>query len=61
MEAAWLGGLPLMRGMTIVAGLIEVLFARAINRIRFLFTTTHGAAPWWLLSSLTRKSAQSSP
>jgi NCS2 family nucleobase:cation symporter-2 len=37
MEAAWLGGLPLMRGMTIAAGLVEVLFARAIHRIRFLF------------------------
>lgn len=37
MEAAWLGGLPLMRGMTIAAGLVEVLFARVIHRIRFLF------------------------
>ena len=36
-EAAWLGGLPLMRGMTIVAGLFEVLFARVIHRLRFLF------------------------
>jgi len=37
MTAAWLGGLPLMRGMTIVAGLVEIVFARALPRIRFLF------------------------
>ena len=37
MSAGWLGGLPLMRGMTIVAGLFEVLFARAIRRLGFLF------------------------
>jgi NCS2 family nucleobase:cation symporter-2 len=37
MNAAWLGGLPLMRGMTIAAGLFEVLFARAIRRLGFLF------------------------
>jgi NCS2 family nucleobase:cation symporter-2 len=37
MEAAWLGGLPLMRGMTIVAGLVEIVFARLLNRIKFLF------------------------
>lgn len=37
MSAAWLGGLPLMRGMTIVAGLFEALFARAIRRLGFLF------------------------
>jgi NCS2 family nucleobase:cation symporter-2 len=37
MSAAWLGGLPLMRGMTIAAGLFEALFARAIRRLRFLF------------------------
>ena len=36
-SAAWLGGLPLMRGMTIAAGLIEILFARVIHRIAFLF------------------------
>ncbi len=36
-EAAWMGGLPLMRGMTIVAGLIEVVFARFIRHLRFLF------------------------
>jgi len=37
MSAAWLGGLPLMRGMTIVAGLFEAVFARAVHRLRFLF------------------------
>ncbi len=37
MQAAWLGGLPLMRGMTIVAGLAEAFFARFVNRLRFLF------------------------
>lgn len=37
MEAAWLGGLPLMRGMTIAAGLVEAIFARVIHRLRSLF------------------------
>jgi NCS2 family nucleobase:cation symporter-2 len=37
MEAAWLGGLPLMRGMTIVAGLVEAIFSRMVNKIKFLF------------------------
>ncbi len=37
MEAAWLGGLPLMRGMTIAAGLFEALFSRVIHRLKFLF------------------------
>lgn len=36
-NAAWLGGLPLMRGMTIVAGLFEILCARFIPRLAFLF------------------------
>lgn len=36
-EAAWLGGLPLMRGMTIVAGIAELLFARLVHRLRRLF------------------------
>ena len=39
MAAAWLGGLPLMRGMTIVAGLVEMVFARFVHRLAFLFTT----------------------
>ena len=37
LEAAWLGGLPLMRGMTIVAGLTEIVFARIFDKIKFLF------------------------
>jgi xanthine permease XanP len=37
--AAWLGGLPLMRGMTIVAGVVELIFARMIHRVAFLFPT----------------------
>lgn len=37
MEAAWLGGLPLMRGMTIIAGLVEIVFARVLHRIKVLF------------------------
>ncbi len=37
MSAAWLGGLPLMRGMTIAAGLFEALFARVVSRLGFLF------------------------
>jgi NCS2 family nucleobase:cation symporter-2 len=37
MQAAWLGGLPLMRGMTIVAGLTEAVFSRFFTRLRTLF------------------------
>jgi xanthine permease XanP len=36
-QSAWLGGLPLMRGMTVIAGLIEIVFARIIHRLEFLF------------------------
>ena len=39
MSAAWLGGLPLMRGMTIAAGLVEMVFARYFHRLAFLFPT----------------------
>jgi NCS2 family nucleobase:cation symporter-2 len=39
MSAAWLGGLPLMRGMTIAAGLVEMVFARFVHRLAFLFPT----------------------
>jgi NCS2 family nucleobase:cation symporter-2 len=38
-EAAWLGGLPLMRGMTIVAGLIEAALAPLLRHLKFLFPT----------------------
>jgi xanthine permease XanP len=37
MSTAWLGGLPLMRGMTIAAGLIEIMFARLLHRLAFMF------------------------
>jgi xanthine permease XanP len=39
MAAAWLGGLPLMRGMTIAAGLVEMVFARFVHKLEFLFPT----------------------
>jgi xanthine permease XanP len=39
MAAAWAGGLPLMRGMTIAAGLVEAVFARLLPRLAFLFPT----------------------
>lgn len=38
-ESAWLGGLPLMRGMTMAAGLVEIVFARVLPRLAFLFPT----------------------
>ena len=37
--AAWLGGLPLMRGMTMAAGLVEVVFGKLLRRLEFLFPT----------------------
>lgn len=37
MQAAWLGGLPLMHGMIIIAGLCEALFSRIIHHLRYLF------------------------
>ena len=36
-QAAWLGGLPLMHGMTIISGIFEMLFSRVIQKLRFLF------------------------
>ena len=36
-EAAWVGGIPLMRGMTVVAGLFEVLFSQVVHKLRSLF------------------------
>jgi NCS2 family nucleobase:cation symporter-2 len=38
-HAAWIGGLPLMRGMTIIAGLFEALFSRIVHRLTSLFPT----------------------
>jgi NCS2 family nucleobase:cation symporter-2 len=37
MQAAWMGGFPLMRGMIIFAGLIEMLLANIVRKIQFLF------------------------
>ncbi len=37
MQAAWSGGFPLMRGMIVFAGLVEMFLARVISRLRFLF------------------------
>lgn len=39
MQAAWLGGLPLLHGMTLVAGAFEMLLSRFVHRLRFLFPT----------------------
>jgi xanthine permease XanP len=38
-QAAWLGGLPLLFGMTTVAGLFEALFSRVVRRLQILFPT----------------------
>ncbi len=37
LQAAWLGGLPLMHGMILIAGLFEACFAKVIRYIRRLF------------------------
>jgi xanthine permease XanP len=37
LTAAWIGGLPLMRGITIVAGLIEMLLAPVIQKLKNVF------------------------
>ncbi len=37
LSAAWIGGLPLMRGITIVAGLIEMLLAPVIQKLKNVF------------------------
>lgn len=39
MGTAWLGGLPLMRSMTVTAGLFEVIPGRVFHRLGFLFPT----------------------
>jgi xanthine permease XanP len=36
-QAAWMGGLPLMHGMTIVTGIFEVLFSRVVQKLRAFF------------------------
>ena len=37
LSAAWIGGLPLMRGITIVAGLIEMFLAPVIQKLKSVF------------------------
>ena len=37
LSAAWIGGLPLMRGITIVAGLVEILLAPVIQKLKSVF------------------------
>jgi len=37
LTAAWIGGLPLMRGITIVAGLIEMFLAPVIQKLKNVF------------------------
>jgi len=39
-QAAWLGGLPLMHGMIMLAGVFEALLSRVIGHLRFLFPNT---------------------
>ena len=39
MKAAWLGGLPLLAGMSLIAGFFETVFSRLIRKLRFLFPT----------------------
>lgn len=37
LSAAWTGGLPLMRGMTILAGLVEVVLAPIVQKLKNIF------------------------
>jgi xanthine permease XanP len=39
LSAAWIGGLPLMRGMIIIAGLVEMLLAPVVQKLRKVFPT----------------------
>jgi xanthine permease XanP len=39
LSAAWIGGLPLMRGMIIIAGLIEMALAPIVEKFRKVFPT----------------------
>ncbi len=39
LSAAWVGGIPLMRGMIIVAGLVEMMIAPMIQKLRKIFPT----------------------
>ncbi|MBU3916230.1 purine/pyrimidine permease [bacterium] len=37
MKAAWIGGIPLMAGMLLMAGFFESFFSRVVQKLRFLF------------------------
>ncbi len=37
LSATWIGGLPLMRGITIIAGLIEIFLAPAVQKLKSIF------------------------
>ncbi len=39
LSAAWVGGLPLMRGMIIIAGLIEMAIAPVVHKLKNIFPT----------------------
>jgi len=39
LQAAWIGGIPLMRGMIIIAGLIEMILAPIVQKLRKVFPT----------------------
>lgn len=39
LQAAWMGGIPLMRGMIIIAGLIEMILAPVVQKLRKIFPT----------------------
>ena len=37
LHAAWVGGIPLMRGMILFSGLIEMALAPVVKKLRFMF------------------------
>ncbi|MBN1200120.1 MAG: hypothetical protein JXA23_12265, partial [Bacteroidales bacterium] len=39
LQAGWLGGLPLMQGMIMIAGVTEILFSRIVHKLKNLFPT----------------------
>ena len=39
LSAAWLGGLPLMRGMIIIAGIVEMALAPIVQKLKRIFPT----------------------
>ena len=39
LSAAWVGGMPLMRGMIIIAGIVEMILAPVVEKLRRVFPT----------------------